>query len=99
MTPKTNHKPIDAEGQATIQELLQEKLRLAIKLTMIQIKRSTLPKDSRATRLSQWDFLTRRGDFDGRDRRVARATHPQGIAQPDFRALLKAAGRTGQKYL
>ena len=37
MTPKTNHKPIDAEGQATIQELLQEKLRLAIKLTMIQI--------------------------------------------------------------
>lgn len=36
MTLKTNHKPIDAEGQATIQELLQEKLRLAIKLTMIQ---------------------------------------------------------------
>ena len=36
MTPKTNHKQIDAEGQATIQELLQEKLRLAIKLTMIQ---------------------------------------------------------------
>lgn len=36
MTPKANHKQIDAEGQATIQELLQEKLRLAIKLTMIQ---------------------------------------------------------------
>ena len=36
MTPKTNHKQIDAEGQATIQELLQEKLRLAIKLTIIQ---------------------------------------------------------------
>jgi putative transposase len=36
MTPKANHKQIDVEGQATIQELLQEKLRLAIKLTMIQ---------------------------------------------------------------
>jgi transposase-like protein len=37
MTPKANHKQIDAEGQATIQEMLQEKLRLAIKLTMIQV--------------------------------------------------------------
>jgi len=36
MTPKPNHKQIDAEGQATIQELLREKLRLAIKLTVIQ---------------------------------------------------------------
>jgi putative transposase len=36
MTPEANHKQIDVEGQATIQELLQEKLRLAIKLTMIQ---------------------------------------------------------------
>jgi len=37
MTPKRHHKQIDAEGQATIQELLQEKLRLAIKLTLIQV--------------------------------------------------------------
>lgn len=36
MTPKPNHKQIDAAGQATIQELLREKLRLAIKLTVIQ---------------------------------------------------------------
>lgn len=37
MTPQINHKQIDVEGQATIQEMLQEKLRLAIKLTIIQV--------------------------------------------------------------
>lgn len=37
MTPKTNHKQIDAKGQASIQELLQEKLRLAIRFTVIQV--------------------------------------------------------------
>ena len=37
MTPRTNHKRLDKEGQAMIQDLLQERLRLAIKFTMIQI--------------------------------------------------------------
>ena len=37
MTPTTNHKRLDEEGQAMIEELLQERLRLAIKYTMIQV--------------------------------------------------------------
>lgn len=37
MTPATNHKRLDATGQATIQETLQERMRLAIKFTLIQI--------------------------------------------------------------
>lgn len=36
MTPKTHHKQIDPEGQATLRELLQEKLKLAIQYTLIQ---------------------------------------------------------------
>jgi transposase-like protein len=37
MTPRTNHKRLDTEGQALIQDLLQERLRLAIKYTLIQV--------------------------------------------------------------
>lgn len=37
MTPAINHKRLDEEGQALIEELLQERLRLAIKYTMIQV--------------------------------------------------------------
>jgi putative transposase len=37
MTPRTNHKLLDVEGQALIGELLQERLRLAIKYTLIQV--------------------------------------------------------------
>lgn len=37
MTPRTNHKRLDADGQALIQDLLQERLRLAIKYTLIQV--------------------------------------------------------------
>lgn len=37
MTPTANHKRLDAEGQATIQEALQERLRLAIKYTLVQV--------------------------------------------------------------
>jgi putative transposase len=37
MTPATNHKRLDGEGQAIIEELLQERLRLAIKYTLVQV--------------------------------------------------------------
>jgi putative transposase len=37
MTPRANHKRLDGEDQAQIGNLLQERLRLAIKYTMIQI--------------------------------------------------------------
>ena len=37
MTPKAHHKRLDAAGQVQISELLQERLRLAIKFTLIQI--------------------------------------------------------------
>jgi transposase-like protein len=37
MTPATNHKRLEAAGQATIQEALQEQMRLAIKFTLIRI--------------------------------------------------------------
>lgn len=37
MTPRANHKRLDREGQALIQELLHERLRLAIKYTLIQV--------------------------------------------------------------
>lgn len=37
MTPRANHKRLDGEGQALIQALLQERLRLAIKYTLIQV--------------------------------------------------------------
>jgi len=37
MTPATNHKRLDGEGQAVIEELLQERLRLAIKYTLVQV--------------------------------------------------------------
>jgi transposase-like protein len=37
MTPRTNHKRLDEEGQAMIEELLQERLRLAIKYTLVQV--------------------------------------------------------------
>jgi hypothetical protein len=33
----TNHKRLDGEGQAIIEELLQERLRLAIKYTLVQV--------------------------------------------------------------
>lgn len=36
MTPKTNHKQITLEGQASVRELLQEKMKLAIQYTLIQ---------------------------------------------------------------
>lgn len=36
MTPKAHHKQIDPEGQATLRELLQKKLKLAIQYTLIQ---------------------------------------------------------------
>jgi hypothetical protein len=37
MTPATNHKRLDGEGQAIIEELLQERLGLAIKYTLVQV--------------------------------------------------------------
>lgn len=37
MTPRSNHKRLDEDGQALIQELLQERLRLAIKFTLIRV--------------------------------------------------------------
>ena len=37
MTPRHNHKPVDGEGQGMIGELLQERMRLAIKCTLIQV--------------------------------------------------------------
>ncbi|MCZ7573316.1 MAG: IS256 family transposase [Ardenticatenaceae bacterium] len=37
MTPRANHKRLEAEGQTLIGEYLQERLRLAIKFTLIQI--------------------------------------------------------------
>ncbi len=37
MTPRANHKRLDGEGQAQIGEYLQERLRLTIKYTLIQI--------------------------------------------------------------
>lgn len=37
MAPRANHKPIEAEGQAIIQELLQERLRLAIQYTLVTV--------------------------------------------------------------
>lgn len=37
MTPTTNHKRLDAAGQATLQEALQERMRLAIKFTLTRI--------------------------------------------------------------
>ena len=36
MTPKAHHKQIEPEGQATLRELLQEKLKLAIQYTLVQ---------------------------------------------------------------
>lgn len=37
MTPKPHHKQIDQEGQATLRDLLQEKMKLAIQYTLIQV--------------------------------------------------------------
>lgn len=37
MTPKTNHKQITLEGQASVRELLQEKMMMAIEYTLIQM--------------------------------------------------------------
>ena len=37
MTPKSNHKRLDADGQATIAEVLRERLQLTIKFVMIQV--------------------------------------------------------------
>lgn len=37
MTPRANHKQLDAEGQGWIHELLQERLRLAIRFTLIRV--------------------------------------------------------------
>jgi transposase-like protein len=36
MTPKAHHKQIDVEGQATLRDLLQEKMKLAIQYTLLQ---------------------------------------------------------------
>jgi putative transposase len=37
MTPTPNHKRLDAKGQATIEEALRERIRLAIKYTLVQV--------------------------------------------------------------
>ena len=37
MTPKSNHKRLDADGQATIAEILRERLQLTIKFVIIQV--------------------------------------------------------------
>jgi len=37
MTPQPNHKQIDEEGQARLQELVKERLQMAIKLTLIEV--------------------------------------------------------------
>jgi transposase-like protein len=37
MTPQPNHKQIDQEGQAQLQELVKERLQMAIKLTLMQV--------------------------------------------------------------
>lgn len=37
MTPRSNHKRLEPEGQAMIGELLQERLRLAIQITLVQM--------------------------------------------------------------
>ena len=37
MTPKTNHKRLDGEGQATIHKLLREQIRWAIKCTLVEV--------------------------------------------------------------
>lgn len=37
MTPTSNHKRLGEEGQAMIEDLLQERLRLAIKYTLVQV--------------------------------------------------------------
>jgi putative transposase len=37
MTPMTHHKRLDSDGQATIEELLQERLRLSIKMTLMRV--------------------------------------------------------------
>lgn len=37
MTPMPNHKRLDAEGQAIIEEMIRERLRLAIKYTLVQV--------------------------------------------------------------
>ena len=37
MTPKANHKMLDGEGQAIIHDLLQEKMRLSIRYTLIEV--------------------------------------------------------------
>lgn len=37
MTPQPNHKQIDEEGQAQLQEMVKERLQMAIKLTLIQV--------------------------------------------------------------
>ena len=37
MTPQPNHKQIDEEGQAQLQEMVKERLQMAIKLTLIEV--------------------------------------------------------------
>jgi hypothetical protein len=37
MAPRTHHKTFDDAGQATFQEVLQERLRLAIQYTLITV--------------------------------------------------------------
>lgn len=36
MTPKVNHKQISAENQETIRDLLQEKMKLVVRYTLIE---------------------------------------------------------------
>ena len=49
MTPQTNHKQIDAEGQAQLQEMVKERLQMAIKLTLIQVLEEEIEAHIRAT--------------------------------------------------
>lgn len=48
MTPQTNHKQIDAEGQAQLHEMVKERLQMAIKLTLIQVLEEEIEAHIRA---------------------------------------------------
>ncbi len=85
MTPKRNHTLSSVERQATIHELLQEKMRLAIRHTLVTILEEevenfihtsrTLPTDTEPKRLSQRTLRARFGHHNGRSRGFAGPTH------------------------
>ena len=77
MTPKPHHKQIDQEGQATLRELLQEKMKLAIQYTLIQALEEEIDEQAILSRILAADITKSAGNSS-----ITQFAHRNGLWAP-----------------